>query len=127
MTGKLKSIAIGKKIAKKGFVFQLVCSALLVAIATLFCTINIGLAVGYGAVISLLPNAVFSLFAFRYSGAQQAQAVARSFNQGSKIKLAITISLFVVAFAGLNLSPAPVFIGFIATTFVYWTVLFRTQ
>lgn len=127
MTGKLTSIAAGKKIATKGLVFQLVSSAIGSAILILFFCKQAGVAFAFGTVISLLPNAVFSFFAFRFSGARQAHAVARSFSQGSKVKLAITISLFVVAFKVLNLVPIPVFFGYIVATAVYWTAMFRTN
>lgn len=100
---------------------------LLIAIAAIFYNQNTAVALAYGTAISFLPNAVFSLFAFRYSGASQIEAVARSFNQGSKAKLVITISLFVVAFGVLKLHPLPVFLGFIAATAAYWVALFRTN
>lgn len=127
MTGELKSIAAGKKIAKQGLVFQLVCSAVIVALATLLFDAKTGISVALGTVISLLPNAVFSFFAFRYSGAQHTQLVSKSFGQGSKIKLALTLVLFAVAFAVLKLPALPVFTGFAVATLMYWVSLFRTS
>jgi ATP synthase protein I len=127
LTGEFKSIAAGKKIAKQGLVFQLAYSVILVALATLLSDAKTGVAVALGTLLSLLPNAVFSFFAFRFSGASRSQQVARSFSQGSKVKLAMTIGLFVVAFAGLQLPPLPVFLGFFAATAIYWVAMFRTS
>lgn len=100
---------------------------MLSATLVLFVNRQVGNAFAFGAIISLLPNAVFSFFAFRFSGARQSQAVARSFSQGSKVKLAMTIGLFVVAFNALDLVPIPLFLGYIAATAVYWTAVFRTN
>ncbi|MFC3094169.1 ATP synthase subunit I [Alteromonas sediminis] len=124
MTGTLKSIAAGKKIAKKGLVLQLAFSAVLVSLATLLFGALAGASVALGAFTSILPNAVFSFFAFRFSGARQSRMVEHSFSQGLRIKLALTCGLFAVAFIGLSLSPLPVIAGFVAAVAIHWMVMF---
>jgi len=124
LSGTIKSIAAGKKIAKKGLVLQLACSAVLVSLATLLFGAFIGASVALGAITSILPNAVFSFFAFRFSGARQSRMVEHSFSQGLRIKLALTCGLFAVAFIGLSMAPLPVITGFIAAVAIHWVVVF---
>ena len=76
-----------------------------------------------GGLICILPNGVFALLAFRYSGARQNEKVVRSFSQGSKLKLALTIILSVMAFKWWQLEPLPLFGTFIMATVVQWIAL----
>ena len=80
-----------------------------------------------GAMASFLPNAVFSLFAFRFSGARQAQQVARSFSQGAKVKLAMTMSLFAIAFIVVKVAPLPLFASYLAVASVYYIALISSK
>ena len=70
--------------------------------------------------MSIVPNSVFAALAFRYSGATKNQMVVRSFAQGAKLKLILTVIFGVLAFKGLNLAPLALFIGFIVTTISQW-------
>lgn len=115
----------GKKIAKKGLFFQGVTALILILAGVVFSNAHTALSLACGAVISILPTLIFAGFAFRYAGARQSNLVARSFSQGAKIKLALTMILFVVAFMGLQASPLPVIIGYVITTVSYWLALFR--
>ena len=78
-----------------------------------------------GALVSIIPTLVFSAFAFRYAGASKNALVARSFSQGSKLKLALTIILFVVTFAGLDAAPLEVFVAFVVTTASHALAMFQ--
>ena len=68
---------------------------------------------------------VFAAFAFRYAGASKNQLVARSFSQGSKLKLALTIILFVIAFKGLNATPLEIFVAYVITTASHGLAMFH--
>ena len=115
----------GRELARKGFIFQCVIASLLVLFGLFYTGYQLAISLACGAIISILPTRLFAGFAFRYAGARQNNLVARSFSQGAKAKLALTIILFVVAFAGLKASPLPVFIAFAITTTSYWLVMFR--
>lgn len=52
-----------------------------------------------GGFIALVPNAYFARWAFRYSGAQAAVAVAQSFYRGEAGKFVLTAVLFASVFA----------------------------
>lgn len=120
-------IAIGKSLVKKGLVSQIVCALLIIALSSLLYNWAIGVAVAMGVLISIIPSACFSFYAFRFSGARQSRQVMQSFNHGSKIKLFITISLFVMAFAVVKVEPLPVFLSYIAITAVQWAVFFSER
>ena len=64
-------------------------------------------------------------FAFRYAGASKNDLVARSFSQGSKLKLALTIILFVIAFKCLNAAPLEIFMAFVITTASHGLAMFH--
>ncbi|QJR80966.1 ATPase F0F1 [Alteromonas pelagimontana] len=119
--------ANGKRLAKKGTIYQLGIAVLLVLFSSWFISSSIAVSTGIGALISILPNALFAVFAFRYAGASKNELVARSFSQGAKVKLAMTVILFVVAFKGMHADPIAVFLAYAVTTVTYWVALFRRQ
>ena len=106
----------GKILAKKTFQLQLciiaICSLLFLVIFNTYA----GLSYLIGAGISVLPSMVFSFFAFRFAGATKKELVMQSFSQGSKLKLAMTIILFVMAYQLTLLQPVFMLIGFAITT-----------
>ena len=115
----------GKNLAKKAFAAQLLVSTMMAVIVWLLSGTHQALSVMMGALISILPNSIFAVFAFRYAGARQNHQVARSFSQGAKIKLAISFILFVIAFKGLNVAPLALFGGFAIATVSYWLALLQ--
>jgi ATP synthase protein I len=117
----------GKSVAKNAALFQIICALIFILITGLLSTVDKALAFAAGTIISILPNQIFALFAFRYAGASQLRLVTKSFSQGSKLKLAATVILFAIAFAGLKLEPLPVFAGFAIATVSYWLALFRQR
>ena len=109
----------GKILAKKTFQLQLcviaICSLLFLVIFNTYA----GLSYLIGAGISVLPSMVFAFFAFRFAGASSKELVMESFSQGSKIKLAMTIILFVLAYQLTLLQPVFMLIGFAITTAIH--------
>ncbi len=116
--------AKGKRLAKKGLQTQLVVAFLVALVTGLFGSAHLAVSVSAGAFTSILPNLVFAVFAFKYSGARQNQLVARSFSQGSKLKLALTMILFVVAFKQFPENALPIMLGFAVATVSYMLALF---
>jgi ATP synthase protein I len=62
-----------------------------------------------GASAFIVPHSFFAYWAFRYAGATKNNLVAQSFNQGLKVKLALTIIFFAIAFSQLNAAPSAIF------------------
>ncbi|MDC8829173.1 ATP synthase subunit I [Alteromonas gilva] len=117
----------GKSLAKKAALFQCASAIIFILLTWVISTVDIAVAVAAGTLISIIPNQIFALFAFRYAGASQMRRVTKSFSQGSKLKLAATVILFAIAFAGLKLAPLPVFAGFAIAIVSYWLALFRLR
>lgn len=51
-----------------------------------------------GGFVALLPNFVFTLYAFRFAGARQVQQVYSSIKRGAGLKYLLTILLFALVF-----------------------------
>lgn len=123
MTNKLAKR--GLDLAKKGLLIQAVTALFVTAFAAAAGGSHSAMSAAAGALISILPNSVFMAFAFRYAGASKNDLVARSFSQGSKLKLALTIILFVIAFKGLNAAPLEIFMAFVITTASHGLAMFH--
>ncbi|MDN3653074.1 ATP synthase subunit I [Thalassotalea ponticola] len=65
-----------------------------------------------GAVVSIIPNFVFALKAFRFAGARQAKQVVDSFYSGVKLKMVLTAVLFALCFKFIDLALLPFFVTF---------------
>jgi len=60
-------------------------------------------------VVTIIPNIVFALKAFKYAGAKSSKLVVESFFSGVKLKMFLTALLFALAFKFLVLLPIPFF------------------
>ncbi len=110
----------GKTLAKQTLLLQL-CVTVLVSLLLLMIFNAYATALSYfiGASISMIPSMIFAFFAFRFAGASSKELVMKSFSQGSKIKLAMTIILFVLAYQLTLLQPVFMLIGFAITTAIH--------
>ena len=115
----------GLDLAKKGLLFQAVTALVVTAFAGAAGGSHSAMSAAAGALIRILPTIVFAGFEFRYAGASKNDLVARSFSQGSKMKLALTIILFVIAFKGLNATPLEIFAAFVITTASHALAMFH--
>ena len=106
----------GKVLAKKTLLIQLYVMAVFSLLFLVIFNTNTGLSYLIGASVSVLPSMVFAFFAFRFAGATKKELVMKSFSQGSKLKLAMTIILFVFAYQLTLLQPVFMLIGFAVTT-----------
>lgn len=59
--------------------------------------------------VTIIPNIVFALKAFKYAGAKSSKLVVESFFSGVKLKMVLTALLFALAFKFLVLLPIPFF------------------
>ena len=65
-----------------------------------------------GGAISIVPNIVFAIKAFKYAGAQASEKVLDSFYSGEKMKIVLTAILFALAFKFLAIEPIAFFSSF---------------
>ncbi len=63
-------------------------------------------------VVTIVPNIVFALKAFKYAGAKSSKLVVESFYSGVKLKMVLTALLFALVFKYLVLLPIPFFVMF---------------
>lgn len=92
---------------------------LLVSAALFFVDITLAYSVLLGGLICVLPNLYFARWAFRYSGAQAASEVARSFYRGEAGKFVLTVCLFAGVFNAIK----PVAIEAFFLMYVFMMVL----
>ncbi|WP_068547049.1 ATP synthase subunit I [Thalassotalea crassostreae] len=102
----------GKKYAKLQLLMQFLVSIL----STLIIYFNWGLPYAQSAIagglVSIIPNFVFALKAFRYAGARAAKQVVDSFYSGVKLKMVLTAILFSLCFKFLELALLPFFVTY---------------
>lgn len=85
---------------------------------------NTALQLFLGGSISTLSNAVFSIFAFKYVGASSSQKVYDAFFRGERIKLFVTIVLFLLTFKLLDTIDVSLFVGFSLILLTQWLAPF---
>lgn len=104
----------GRLLVRKIFLFQCTAVIMLTLISALIWKVEVALAVFAGGSICIVANLVFGRMAFRYAGASKNKQVVKSFNQGLKLKLFLSIILFVLALRWLNLPFLPLMCGYVA-------------
>jgi ATP synthase protein I len=82
-----------------------------------------GLSALVGGGISVIASAVLALIGFSSPAGTEAAKVARKFYLGEGMKLAVTVTLFVIVFVTMKVNFAALFGAYIATLFVYWIAL----
>ena len=98
---------------------QLAITGFISVISLLFSGTTLALSVLLGGLISALPNSYFTLHAFKYSGARNAEKIVRGFIRGELGKIVMTVVLFALSFALISsLNELALILGFIATHFV---------
>ena len=76
-----------------------------------------------GIAVFVVPNAYFTLYAFRYRSSDLTPWIVRSFKWGQTGKLALTMVGFALVFKlGTGLIYEAIFGGFIAMVLVHWGV-----
>lgn len=117
-------VADGKKLAKVGLIVQVIVAAFLIGVTAVLATSTDVVSVALGTATSIIPNGIFAFFAFRFAGAQQTQAVAKSMVQGARFKLIVVAIMFGIAFKVFNAQPVFLFCAFAITIVSYWLTLF---
>lgn len=107
------------------FVTQLLV-LLVVSISMLMLDNTAALSALVGGLISIVPNAYFARWAFRYSGAKSAVRVAQSFYRGEAGKFVLTALLFASVFALMRpLNAVVIFLIYIFMMALNWMLALR--
>ena len=105
----------GKKYAFTQLTVQLVVTLLSSVTVYFYWGLSPAQAALAGGAVSIIPNFIFALKAFRYAGARQAKQVVDSFYSGVKLKMVLTAILFALCFKFLDLALLPFFVTFSLT------------
>lgn len=78
---------------------------------------------GLGVLVYVVPNSYFTIYAFRYRGAQMAPWISRSFSWGESGKLALTMVGFALVFRFERTVHVPLlFAGFCSMIALQWWI-----
>ena len=100
-------------------VAQLVTTVLIAAIFLFVLNLTAAYSIALGGLISVAANSYFTLLAFRYRGARNADKVIKSFRKGEMGKIAITLLLFALTFTLItSLNEAALIAGFLVAQVV---------
>ncbi|WP_199610106.1 ATP synthase subunit I [Flocculibacter collagenilyticus] len=83
----------------------------------------------FGGAVVVIPNFVFTVYAFRFAGARQAKQIVASMSRGVSLKLFLTAVLSVLALKGGQLNSAAFFVAFFIVLMTQWLlpVFFKQQ
>lgn len=73
-----------------------------------------------GGFVALLPNFVYTLYAFRFAGARQVQQVYSSIKRGAGLKYLLTIVLFALVLKSSAVMLLPFFSAYVLVMIVSW-------
>ncbi|WP_105051297.1 ATP synthase subunit I [Psychrosphaera saromensis] len=66
-----------------------------------------------GVLLDVVPSFVFTLYAFRFTGARKLQMVAASFYRGETVKIMLTGALFILVIKTIPVIFPVLFLGFL--------------
>lgn len=115
---------IGRKIAFKGIVVQLIVSFFLIITVALV-QLEYITDVIFGCLSFVVPHSIFAYWVFRYAGATKNEIVAQSFSQGMKLKLILTSVVFVIAFTKFNVHPLPLLGAYAVIMVSQWITMYQ--
>ncbi|MBT0586721.1 ATP synthase subunit I [Alteromonas oceanisediminis] len=113
----------GKKLAFRAAVAQMWVFLVMLLVVFFFSPDGLS-AIVIGSLTSIVSNGVLAFFSFRFSGARQSDAVAKSIGKGMRLKFVFCVIGFVVAFGLVHAKPLLVFLAFMTTTLSYWLTVF---
>lgn len=99
--------------AFKFLAFQLVLGMVLSVLVGIIWEVRTGQSFAIGVLLDVLPSFVFTIYAFRFTGARRIQHVAASFYRGETVKILITGAALVVILQNLPVVFPALFVGFL--------------
>lgn len=113
----------GRQLAGKVLFYQSIISVIVSVLFAVFLGINSGISAAYGGATCLIPSFIFAHLAFKYAGASRNELVVRSFNKGSKLKMFLTIILFILVYQWANLQAMPLLVSYVITLLAQWPII----
>jgi ATP synthase protein I len=99
--------------AFKFLALQVVIGMLLAISVGIIWEVQTGQSFMIGVMLDVLPSFVFTIYAFRFSGARQVQQVAASFYRGETVKIMLTGAMFIAVIKTLPVVFPALLAGFV--------------
>lgn len=118
---------LAKNLRKRAFslvLMQCLVTLIMTGVGYWFYDENTALQLFLGGSIGSISNAIFSVFAFRYVGASSSRQVYDAFFRGERIKLFVTIVLFLITFKLIDTVDVSLFVGFGTILLAQWLAPF---
>lgn len=113
----------GKRLAKQMLVLQFAIVILSGMVFFLMDGLSSAISVVTGGTLSVLTNAVFAFFVFRFSGASKTREVVNSMKKGNKLKLLLVLLAFMAIYQIPFLDKAKVILGFCSMLLLQYPIL----
>ncbi|ASU23495.1 MULTISPECIES: F0F1 ATP synthase subunit I [Vibrio] len=97
----------GRELAKRLLMIQVSVAMFVAIVVSIIINVHWGYSALIGGGIFVIANTVFSLLAFRYSGARAIKLVTVSFYAGEVLKILITIVLFSLVYMYMQVELVP--------------------
>ncbi len=107
---------LSKKYRKNALVFLLIQTVIAIVLSVFvgfMWEVHAGQSFFIGAMLDVIPSIVFTLYAFRFSGAQQLQLIAASFYRGETVKIMITGAMFIAVIKFFTVVFPALLVGFL--------------
>lgn len=99
--------------AFKFLAVQMIIGLLLAISVGIIWEVQTGQSFAIGVMLDVLPSFVFTIYAFRFSGARQVQQVAASFYRGETVKIMLTGAMFIAVIKFLPVVFPALLAGFV--------------
>lgn len=99
--------------AFKFLAVQMIIGLLLAISVGIIWEVQTGQSFAVGVMLDVLPSFVFTIYAFRFSGARQVQQVAASFYRGETVKIMLTGAMFIAVIKFLPVVFPALLAGFV--------------
>jgi ATP synthase protein I len=109
-----------KKSAIRMYAWQIGLIVLVAGVLGLLKSWQVAYSLLLGGICCAVPGWYFAYSVFKYSGAQAAKKIARSFYLGEMVKMFLTFFLFAAVFIFVPVSALALFSGFLLAQCFYW-------
>jgi len=117
-TGDLNRV--GKRLAKQILQIQLGIWGLVSIVVLLLWSREWAIASCYGAITAIIPQRIFSLSAFVFSGARAARYSVRALQFGESVKLLLTMCMLLLIFTVSGAEPRVVLLSYMMVMLPAW-------
>ncbi|MDX1653759.1 MAG: ATP synthase subunit I [Candidatus Competibacteraceae bacterium] len=111
------------KTVRKIITIQTIVTLLVAIVSFVIADAKAAYSAGIGGGISIVTTAYFAAQVFSARRGAQARKVAQMLFLGEVVKIALTVALFALVLAWLDVSFLPLLLTYTASLFAYWLVL----